>query len=108
MRLLTLLGIRIIIAIIRAISNNGYSSSRTDESPLVKYTPDPTPPIYSEDYSQNDFEYIEESYDNKSMDVDVLEEKTYLDRPFICPECFEPYDGFYCDSCGYSNDEVDT
>ena len=27
-------------------------------------------------------------------------------EPYTCPECFEPYDGVYCENCGHSNDDL--
>ncbi len=53
--------------------------------------------------------------DETDIDPDILEEMeesdtsdvvTYGDGPYICPVCFEPYDGIFCDNCGHSNDII--
>ena len=38
---------------------------------------------------------------------DRRQEEEKMAEAFICPDCFEPYDGVYCENCGYSNDSDD-
>ena len=48
------------------------------------------------------------------IEPDEVEEKSLLEmeeeermwEPYTCPECFEAYDGIFCENCGHSNDDI--
>ena len=69
----------------------------------IKYTIDPStvsrsdwdPDSYEPDFSEPD------EMDSDDYDMDPYDD---YDKPYICPECFEPYDGTYCECCGHYND----
>ena len=56
---------------------------------------------YSQDANEGDAGYPE--YEG-GMTEDQRQEEEKMAEAFICPVCFEPYDGVYCETCGYSND----
>ena len=49
----------------------------------------------------NEFSKI---YSN-DIDFEKSTKRKNIYEPYICPECFEPYDGIYCENCGHSNDD---
>lgn len=66
-----------------------------------------TTSTYNAKYEQNDFDEYDNLYEgNKLEELDhTRKEDIPVGGPYICPECFEPYDGLYCEACGHSNDE---
>ena len=55
---------------------------------------------------ESDVDDVDDADDLDDMDFDKKQEEEQMAEAFICPECFEPYDGIYCENCGHSNDEV--
>ncbi len=76
--------------------------------------------------SMEDYDVIQDMLDAGEIDIDDIdsdilvnmgmeekevdpwdeEEMINVDDPYICPVCFEPYDGIYCNNCGHSNDII--
>ena len=55
------------------------------------------------DYELDELDSDDITDDAIDFDTEIENENIY--EPYICPVCFEPYDGIYCENCGHSNDE---
>lgn len=100
------LGIYIIVAIIRAITNavkgrDGLDGSIAQDADTYRTHDD----IYDLKGDVSDEDYDDYS---DAIEVEVTtvsdEDQDRSQEPYICPECFEPYDGIYCEACGHTND----
>ena len=46
-------------------------------------------------YSMSNYEYVDEDELERAK-----KDEERMAEPYVCPECFEPYDGIFCENCG--------